>query len=90
MGHSFHDAHELGWKIEATTLNHDWSKLVETVTNHVRSLNFSYRVGLTKNKGKSNLMNALYSTLTSVYFTIHRYMYWQCDSILSSIINHKH
>eukprot|EP00276_Gloeochaete_wittrockiana_P007253 CAMPEP_0184657344 /NCGR_PEP_ID=MMETSP0308-20130426/19026_1 /TAXON_ID=38269 /ORGANISM="Gloeochaete witrockiana, Strain SAG 46.84" /LENGTH=509 /DNA_ID=CAMNT_0027095079 /DNA_START=241 /DNA_END=1770 /DNA_ORIENTATION=- len=44
IGASFHDAHELGWSVEP---QHSWEQLVHTVQNHVRSLNFSYRVGLT-------------------------------------------
>ena len=47
IGHSFHDAESLGWETSKKT--HNWEKMVETVTNHVRSLNFRYRVGL-KNK----------------------------------------
>ena len=39
------DAAAFGWKVPEHT-EHDWSKLVETVQNHVKSLNFGYRNGL--------------------------------------------
>jgi thioredoxin reductase (NADPH) len=47
LGQRMHqDAEKFGWKIDGATLKHDWEKLVDTVQNHVRSLNFSYRSGL--------------------------------------------
>jgi thioredoxin reductase (NADPH) len=39
------DAATFGWKVP-DQIEHDWSKLVETVQNHVKSLNFGYRTGL--------------------------------------------
>ena len=47
LGHGLYDAENLGWSLGQKA--HDWSTLVTTVTNHVRSLNFRYRIGL-KNK----------------------------------------
>lgn len=39
-----HDAKAFGWKVG--TPEHDWEGMVETVQNHVKMLNFRYRVGL--------------------------------------------
>jgi pyruvate/2-oxoglutarate dehydrogenase complex dihydrolipoamide dehydrogenase (E3) component len=39
------DAAAFGWKVPEH-VEHDWSKLVSTVQNHVKSLNFGYRTGL--------------------------------------------
>ena len=39
-----HDAKMFGWKVG--TPEHDWETMVETVQNHVKMLNFRYRVGL--------------------------------------------
>lgn len=39
-----HDAKAFGWKVG--TPEHDWEAMVETVQNHVKMLNFRYRVGL--------------------------------------------
>uniref|UniRef100_A0A0G4FIK1 Thioredoxin reductase n=1 Tax=Chromera velia CCMP2878 TaxID=1169474 RepID=A0A0G4FIK1_9ALVE len=51
-----HDAQKFGWKL-APDASHDWGKLVETVQNHIRQLNFSYRSGL---RGTGvNYLNAL-------------------------------
>jgi thioredoxin reductase (NADPH) len=48
LGHGLHDAETVGWNVQGHP-NHNWEKLVETVMNHVRMLNFRYRVAL-KNK----------------------------------------
>lgn len=45
LGHSIHDAETMGWKLNGKP-EHDWDALVESVTNHVRMLNFRYRTGL--------------------------------------------
>lgn len=39
-----HDANTFGWKVGKP--EHDWGAMVETVQNHVKMLNFRYRVGL--------------------------------------------
>lgn len=39
-----HDAKAFGWKVGKP--EHDWEAMVETVQNHVKMLNFRYRVGL--------------------------------------------
>lgn len=44
LGQGFHDSKELGW--ETGPIKHDWNHLVKQVQNHVRMLNFRYRVGL--------------------------------------------
>jgi thioredoxin/glutathione reductase (selenoprotein) len=49
LGEGFHDAKELGWSVNAHP-KHDWNKLVETVSNHVHSLNFTYRNALRSNQ----------------------------------------
>eukprot|EP00820_Chromera_velia_P019949 Cvel_28656.t1-p1 / transcript=Cvel_28656.t1 / gene=Cvel_28656 / organism=Chromera_velia_CCMP2878 / gene_product=Thioredoxin reductase, putative / transcript_product=Thioredoxin reductase, putative / location=Cvel_scaffold3791:13079-13801(+) / protein_length=241 / sequence_SO=supercontig / SO=protein_coding / is_pseudo=false len=48
MGPVIHwDAGKFGWKIpEGVT--HDWGKLVQTVQNHVKQLNFGYKLGVKK------------------------------------------
>lgn len=43
-GASMHDANAFGWKVGKP--EHDWEAMVETVQNHVKMLNFRYRVGL--------------------------------------------
>ncbi|CAM9454616.1 unnamed protein product [Ascophyllum nodosum] len=44
LGAGMHDAKMFGWKVG--TPEHDWETMVETVQNHVKMLNFRYRVGL--------------------------------------------
>lgn len=39
------DAGSFGWKVESHG-NHDWGELVQTVQNHIKSLNFGYKHGL--------------------------------------------
>lgn len=39
-----HDAKAFGWKVGDP--EHDWEAMVDTVQNHVKMLNFRYRVGL--------------------------------------------
>jgi len=55
LGAGFEDARHFGWQL--TQPHHTWDKLVESVQNHVRSLNFSYRVGL--KSAQVNYINAL-------------------------------
>ena len=43
-GAGMHDANTFGWKVGKP--EHDWGAMVETVQNHVKMLNFRYRVGL--------------------------------------------
>jgi thioredoxin reductase (NADPH) len=49
LGESIHDLKHLGWdkaiKSDSGHPEHDWSSLVDTVTNYIRKLNFSYRTG---------------------------------------------
>ncbi|CAM9734266.1 unnamed protein product, partial [Phaeothamnion confervicola] len=44
LGASFPDAEHFGWSVGSP--KHEWGTLVEAVQNHVRMLNFQYRVGL--------------------------------------------
>ncbi|MES1906957.1 MAG: hypothetical protein MHM6MM_000168 [Cercozoa sp. M6MM] len=45
LGGSFADARHFGWQVPGG-VQHEWAKLVESVQNHVRQLNFGYRSGL--------------------------------------------
>ena len=47
LGESVHDLKQLGWSktVGGQSPSHDWSELVQTVTNYIRKLNFSYRTG---------------------------------------------
>eukprot|EP01083_Nonionella_stella_P084213 233075_1 len=45
LGSGFEDARNYGWDLPASP-THNWSKLVETVQNQIKQLNFSYRSGL--------------------------------------------
>jgi thioredoxin reductase (NADPH) len=45
LGESIHDLKHLGYSSSVTESPHNWSELVETVTNYIRKLNFSYRTG---------------------------------------------
>eukprot|EP01038_Epipyxis_sp_PR26KG_P005686 gene5686-7849_t len=44
LGQGIHDAKSLGWKTDRS--DHDWDELVGAVKNHVKMLNFRYRVAL--------------------------------------------
>jgi len=44
LGESMHDLKLAGWTSSASQ-THSWSEMVETVTNFIRKLNFSYRTG---------------------------------------------
>jgi len=47
LGESIHDLKHLGWSgsFVPGEPSHNWSELVQTVTNYIRKLNFSYRTG---------------------------------------------
>eukprot|EP00371_Babesia_bovis_P000222 XP_001608869.1 thiodoxin reductase [Babesia bovis T2Bo] len=44
LGHAEHDREMLGWSDASP--KHDWSKMIQTIQNYVKMLNFSYRSGL--------------------------------------------
>jgi len=46
LGEAIKDAKSFGWEVEEETVNHNWSKMVEEVQNHIGSLNWGYRVAL--------------------------------------------
>ncbi|KAG5184506.1 electron donor-dependent reductase [Tribonema minus] len=46
MGPAMRDAKNYGWQLPEDTPGFNWSTLVEVVQNHVKMLNFRYRVGL--------------------------------------------
>uniref|UniRef100_A0A6B2L328 thioredoxin-disulfide reductase (NADPH) n=1 Tax=Arcella intermedia TaxID=1963864 RepID=A0A6B2L328_9EUKA len=43
LGESAKDATHFGWNIDASNLKINWSKLVEEVQSHIKSLNFGYK-----------------------------------------------
>ncbi|XP_071946291.1 thioredoxin reductase 2, mitochondrial-like [Antedon mediterranea] len=45
LGHALKDSTHYGWNTPEN-ITHDWSKMVENVQNHVRSLNWGHRVQL--------------------------------------------
>ncbi|GFE55788.1 thioredoxin reductase [Babesia ovis] len=47
LGHSTHDREMLGWS--PAEAKHDWRKMVQTVQNYIKMLNFSYRSSLLSN-----------------------------------------
>ena len=47
LGESFSDAKEFGWKIASE--GHDWQKMVQSIGDHIGSLNFGYRTALRDN-----------------------------------------
>ena len=47
LGESFSDAKEYGWKIASE--GHDWQKMVQSIGDHIGSLNFGYRTALRDN-----------------------------------------
>ena len=63
IGHSYHDGEALGWNLNPKSKSHDWEKLIDTVMNHVRMLNFRYKVAL-KNKNVTYI-NALASFINA-------------------------
>ncbi|CAM9797151.1 unnamed protein product, partial [Chrysoparadoxa australica] len=56
LGAGMEDAKNLGWKV-GDEPEHDWATLVEKVQNHIKMLNFGYRVGL--KSAKVTYINAL-------------------------------
>lgn len=47
LGESLEDARAVGWGVpERTGVAHDWDKMVNSVQDHIASLNFGYRVAL--------------------------------------------
>ncbi len=50
MGEAIKDARSYGWALPEAKIEHDWSKLVQEVQNHVGSLNWGYRVQLRDKK----------------------------------------
>jgi thioredoxin reductase (NADPH) len=60
IGHTLHhDAEKYGFEFAEKPPQFKWEKLVETVQNHVRKLNFGYRTGL--RSAKVTYVNALAS-----------------------------
>ncbi|KAL9656245.1 hypothetical protein ABK040_007860 [Willaertia magna] len=53
-----HDISHYGWKIDS--ISHDWSTLVQNVQNHIRSINFGYRIDMTQTFAKDNEIKKLF------------------------------
>jgi len=68
IGASFQDASQFGWAVNHP--KHEWGTLVETVQNHVRMLNFRYRVGLKSNQVKYINALAFFSGPNEVSYTV--------------------
>ncbi|XP_071514079.1 thioredoxin reductase 1, cytoplasmic [Panulirus ornatus] len=49
LGHDLKDSREFGWTTPET-ISHDWNKMVESIQNHIGSLNWGYRVALREKK----------------------------------------
>jgi len=46
LGEAVKDAGSYGWQVDKAQVNHDWSKMVTEVQNHIGALNWGYRVAL--------------------------------------------
>lgn len=46
LGEAAHEAAAYGWNIDAASVKIDWSKLTESVQNHIKSVNWVTRVDL--------------------------------------------
>lgn len=46
LGEGVHEAASYGWKVEKDNLKLDWATLVESVQNHIKSVNWVTRVDL--------------------------------------------
>eukprot|EP00485_Elphidium_margaritaceum_P020260 CAMPEP_0202727154 /NCGR_PEP_ID=MMETSP1385-20130828/184979_1 /ASSEMBLY_ACC=CAM_ASM_000861 /TAXON_ID=933848 /ORGANISM="Elphidium margaritaceum" /LENGTH=500 /DNA_ID=CAMNT_0049393393 /DNA_START=47 /DNA_END=1549 /DNA_ORIENTATION=+ len=48
LGDAMHDAHKLGWDVPEShkQMKFSWEKLIETVNNYIRSLNWGYKLQL--------------------------------------------
>jgi thioredoxin reductase (NADPH) len=66
LGQGLHDAKSMGWNVEKGA--HDWSSLVDAVSDHIRMLNFRYRVGLKNKNGRLAFFSKIFppKALTSV------------------------
>ncbi len=58
IGQSLKDAPSFGWNLPEN-ITHDWVRMKDEIQNHVRSLNFNYRVQLREKK--VNYINAFAS-----------------------------
>ena len=51
VGEAREDQQECGWKID-TKAPHDWTVMLDNISNHIRSLNWGYKKALIKNEVK--------------------------------------
>eukprot|EP01083_Nonionella_stella_P067943 180036_1 len=68
LGASLHDAEALGWKF--SNPSHDWETMVQCVQNHVKSLNWGYRVDMMKNEVKYIKALARFEDTHAVSYTL--------------------
>lgn len=81
-----HDAEKFGWKLPEAGVKHDWTQLVETVQNHVHSLNFSYRSGLRSAKVEYLNAFATFKDANTLEYTIKgQQKTLEADNILLSV-----
>jgi len=65
-----HDAKKYGWALPEAGVKHNWEQLVETVQNHVHSLNFSYRSGLRSAKVEYINAHAAFKGANTLEYTV--------------------
>lgn len=46
LGEAAHEAESYGWNIDAASVKIDWSKLTQSIQNHIKSVNWVTRVDL--------------------------------------------
>jgi len=51
LGQGLIDAQEMGWGVDSEKITHNWGTMVGNVNNHVKMLNFRYKVGLRHKDG---------------------------------------
>ena len=59
LGEAIKDAHTYGWAVPEGKVEHDWTKMVEAIQDHVGSLNWGYRVQLREKKVCGRLTKGL-------------------------------
>ncbi|XP_065656968.1 thioredoxin reductase 1, cytoplasmic isoform X4 [Hydra vulgaris] len=59
LGEAIHDSRHYGWNIEEN-ISHDWAKMVDAIQQHIRSLNWGYKVNLRQKNVKYYNMYATF------------------------------
>ena len=52
LGEAVKDSKSFGWNVDPASVNHEWSKMVEEVQNHIGGLNWGYRVALREKQAR--------------------------------------